>query len=117
MNLYSEDLMYEFRARDLTQTAALKQVADHAVKDISSTYGWDTDIRITIEPEAKDKHLFSVTMTVIGLKQPVIVRKAGKNPLAVLRRVRKIALRQIHRLTERNVSHRKITNRIPFIAA
>ncbi len=43
MDLYSHDLMYKFHAKDLTQTEALKQYADHTVKEIKSTYGWDTN--------------------------------------------------------------------------
>jgi ribosome-associated translation inhibitor RaiA len=107
MDLFSQDLMYEFHARDLTQTEALKQCADHAVKEIKSTYGWDTDVQINIEPEAKDKHLFSVSMSVFGLNEPVIVKKDGKQVLSVLRKVRKAVMRQIHRLSEKRVSHRR----------
>lgn len=107
MDLYSHDLMYEFHARDLTQTEALKQYADHAVKEIKSTYGWDTDVQIYIEPESKDKHLFSVSMSVFGLSEPVFVKKDGKQVMSVLRKVRKAVMRQIHRLTERRISHRR----------
>lgn len=107
MELYSQELMYEFHARDLTQTEALKQYADHAVKEIKSTYGWDTDVQINIEPEAKNKHLFSVSMSVFGLGEPVVVKKDGKQVLAVLRKVRKAVMRQIHRLSEKRVSYRK----------
>lgn len=107
MDLFSQDLMYEFHTRDLTQTEALKQYADHAVREIKSTYGWDTDVQINIEPEAKDKHLFSVSMSVFGLSEPVIIKKDGKQVLSVLRKVRKAVMRQIHRISERRVSHRK----------
>lgn len=107
MELFSQDLMYEFHVRDLTQTEALKQYADHAVKEIKSTYGWDTDVQINIEPEAKDKHLFSVSMSVFGLSEPVIIKKDGKQVLSVLRKVRKAVMRQIHRLSEKRVSHRR----------
>lgn len=107
MELYSQELMYEFHARELTQTEALKQYADHAVKEIKSTYGWDTDIQINIEPEAKDKHLFSVSMSVFGLGEPIVVKKDGKHVMAVLRKVRKAVMRQIHRLNERRISYRR----------
>lgn len=107
MQLYCHQLMYEFYARELTQAEALKQYADHAVKEIKSTYSWDTDIQINIEPEAKDKHLFSVSMSVFGLGEPIIVKKDGKHVMAVLRKVRKAVMRQIHRLTERRISYRR----------
>ncbi len=107
MDLFSQDLMYEFHARDLTQTETLKQYADHAVKEIKSTYGWDTDVQINIEPEAKDKHLFSVSMSVFGLSEPVVVKKDGKQVMSVLRKVRKAVMRQIHRLNEKKVSYRR----------
>ncbi len=102
-----EKLMYEFQARDLSQTEALKQFADHAVKEIKTTYGWDTDVQIRIEPEAKDKHLYAVTMAVFGLGEPVVVQKAGKQVLPVLRKVRKSVLRRIHRLGDRKRSQRR----------
>lgn len=107
MELYSQELMYEFHARELTQTEALKQYADHAVKEIKSTYSWDTDIQINIEPEAKDKHLFSVSMSVFGLGEPIVIKKDGKHVMAVLRKVRKAVMRQIHRLNERRISYRR----------
>jgi len=107
MDLFSQDLMYEFHAKELSQTDALKQYADHAVKEIKSTYGWDTDVHISIEPEAKDKHLFSVSMSVFGLGEPVVVKKDGKQVMSILRKVRKAVMRQIRRLTEKRVSERR----------
>ncbi|HWU43160.1 MAG TPA: HPF/RaiA family ribosome-associated protein [Bdellovibrio sp.] len=107
MDLFSQDLMYEFHAKELTQTEALKQYADHAVKEIKTTYGWDTDVQINIEPEAKNKHLFSVSMSVLGLGEPVVVKKDGKQVMSILRKVRKAVMRQIRRLTEKRVSDRR----------
>jgi hypothetical protein len=107
MDLYSQELMYEFHAKDLTQTEALKQYADHAVKEIKSTYGWDTEVQVNIEPEAISKHLFSVSMSVLGLAEPIVVKKTGKQVLSVLRKVRKAVMRRIHRLTEKRVRSRK----------
>lgn len=107
MDLYNEQLMYEFHAKDLSQTEALKQYANHAVKEIKSTYGWDTDVHVTIEPEVKDKHLFSVTMSVFGLSEPVVAKKGGKHVLSVLRKVRKTVMRQIHKLNARKISYRR----------
>lgn len=114
MDLYNEQLMYEFHAKDLSQTDALKQYADHAVKEIKSTYSWDTDVQVTIEPEAKDKHLFSVSMSVFGLGEPIVVKKEGKHILSILRKVRKTVMRQIHRLSERKVSYRRKTFLKPY---
>lgn len=109
MDLFNQRLMYEFHARELLQTDALKQYADHAVKEIKSNYGWDTDIQINIEPEVKDKKLFSVSMSVFGLDEPIVVKKIGKHVLAVLRKVRKTVVRQIHRVNEKRVRQRKST--------
>jgi hypothetical protein len=106
-DLHSNELMYDFHVKDLSQTESIKQVADHAVKEIKSTYGWDTDVQVNIEPQAKDKHLFSVSMRVFGLSDPVVVRKDGKHVLNVLRKVRKAVMRQIHRLSKRSVNQRK----------
>lgn len=107
MELFNQQFMYEFHAKDLSQTEPLKQYADHAVKEIKSTYGWDTDVQINIEPEAKDKHLFSVSMSVFGLSQPIVVKKDGKDVMATLRKVRKAVVRQIHRLCKKKVSGRR----------
>ena len=109
MELHTEELMYEFHAKDLSQPEALKQYADHAVKDIKSTYGWDTYVQINIEPKVKDKHLFSVSMSVFGLSEPVVVKKDGKHVMSIMRKVRKAVMRQIHRISERRVSYRRKT--------
>ena len=105
--LQNNELMYEFHAKDLSHPEALRQYADHAVKEIKSNFGWDTHVQIKIEPEVKDKHLFSVSMSVFGLDEAVVVQKNGKNVLSVLRKVRKAVMRQIHRITERKVSDRR----------
>ena len=107
MNFVNPELMYEFHAKDLTQTEALKKYADSVVKEIKSTSGWDTDIHVNIESTVKDKHLFTVAMSVFGLAQPIVVKKDGKQVMAVLRKVRKAVLRQIHRLNGKKVSLRR----------
>ena len=107
MDFINPELMYEFHIKELSQVDALKQYADHAVAEIKSATGWDSHIHINIEPEAKNKHLFVVSMSVFGLGEPIIVKKSGKNVLAILKKVRKTVLRQAHRLSEKRVSHRR----------
>ena len=102
-----QELMYEFHTKELTPNDALKQYADHTVEEIKSTYGWDTDVQINIEPAVKDKKLFSVSMNVFGPGQHIVIRKSGKHIMAVLRKVRKTIMRQIHKINEKRVSHRK----------
>lgn len=114
MDLFNQELMYEFHVKDLLHVDALKQYADHMVKEIKSTVGWDTDVQINIEPEAKDKHLFMVSMSVFGLGKPIVVRKDGKHPLAILRKVRKTVLRQIRQLNEKRISRRKYREQRQF---
>ncbi|MGZ3745057.1 MAG: hypothetical protein ACXVBQ_14435 [Pseudobdellovibrionaceae bacterium] len=99
--------MSEFHAKDIIQTEALKQYTDHAVKEIQSTYGWDTEVQVKIEPEAKDKNLFYVSMSVFGLSEPIIIKKDGKHLMATLRKVRKAVMRQIHRLNQKRHSTRR----------
>lgn len=107
MNLNSRDLMYELHTKELSHTETLKQYTDHVVKEIKLTYGWDTDIHINIEPKVKDKHIFSVSMTVYGLGQPIIVKKDGKHVLPILRKVKKAVIRQIHRLSTKRIARRR----------
>ena len=107
MKLHTDELMYEFHAKDTSHTEALKRYTDHAVKEIKSNFGWDTYIQVNIEPEAKDKHLFSVSMSVFGLQQPIVVKKAGKHVLSILRKVRKTVMRRIIRLSERKINYRR----------
>ncbi len=107
MDIFSEELMYEFHVKELGQTEALKHYADHVVKQIKTTAGWDTDVHVSIEPQARDKRLVLVSMNVFGLSEPIVVTKEGKHVLAVLRKVRKTVLRQIHRLAQRQIVQRR----------
>lgn len=107
MSNLNPELMYEFHAKELSQVDALKQYADHIVKEIKSTTGWDTDIHITIEPTVKDKQLFCVSMNVFGIGQPIVVKKDGKNVMAVLKKVRRAVLRQIHRTNGKKICLRR----------
>lgn len=107
MSNLNPELMYEFHVKELSQVEALKQYSDHVVKEIKSTTGWDTDVHINIEPTAKDKHLFCVSMNIFGLGHPIVVKKDGKNVMAVLRKVRKTVLRQIHRTNGKKICLRR----------
>lgn len=107
MSFSNQELMYEFQAKDLTQTEAIKQYTDHIVKEIKSQASWDTDVQVHIESEAKDKHLFSVSLSVHGLGEPVVICKEGKNVLAVLRKVRKGILRQVRGLGKKRITDRR----------
>lgn len=107
----SANLMYEFFARDVGHTDALRQVADHAVKEIKAAAGWDADVQVHIEPEARDKKLFAVCISVFGFGDSVIVRKVGKNTLAVFRKVKKSVLRKIHQLGDQRVARRRASLR------
>lgn len=117
MDLYNQELMYEFHAKELTHTESLRQYADHAVKEIKTKYGWDTEIEINIEPLVKDKNLFQVAMAVFGLSKPIVIKKDGKQVMSVLRKVRKSVMRKIHQLNEKRISKRKkyfITKELPL---
>lgn len=107
MKFHQAELMYEFHVKGLAETDALKQLADHAVKEIKATTDWDTEVQITVEPEVKDKGIFTVSMTVFGLQEPITVKKDGKNVLSVFRKVKKTALRQIHRMNEKRITIRR----------
>jgi len=109
MAQFDQNLMYEFHAGGLTNTDAIRMYADHAVREIKMAVGWDADIQVHIEPEAKDKHLFAVSMGVFGLGDSIVIRKQGKQVLAVLRKVRKTVLRQIHKLNEKRIDSRRKT--------
>jgi ribosome-associated translation inhibitor RaiA len=109
MAQFDQNLMYEFYAGGLENTDAIRIYANHAVREIKATIGSDADIQVHIEPEAKDKHLFSVSMSIFGLGDSIVVRKQGKHVLAVLRKVRKAVLRQIHKLNEKRVDAKRKT--------
>lgn len=107
MSLYNGDLMYEFQAKDLGQTESIRQYTDHMVKEIKVVSGWDADVHVHLEPVAKDKRLFSVSMSVYGLGEPIVVRKEGKNVMTVLRKVRRAIMRQVYRVKKKEVSFRR----------
>lgn len=107
MDLFNQELMYEFHAKELTQTEALKQYADHTVREIKSALSWEADVQVSIEPVAKDKRLYSVSIGVFGFGNSIVVKKDGKRVLAVLRKVRRAVLRQIRKSNRRRLSHRR----------
>ncbi len=109
MGTFNPELMYELQAKDFNQTEALKPIADHAVKEIKSAAGWDTDVQVHVEPQAKDKGLYSVSISVFGLGEPVIAKKEGKNVIAVFRKVRKSVLRRIHQMSDQRIAARRRT--------
>ncbi len=107
MDFYQSELTYEVQTNEFKQTEALKQYCAHAVKEIKSTYGWDTEVQISILPSGQSSDEFSVTMKVFGLGEPVIAKKSGKQVMAQLRKVRKAVMRQIHRMSERKACYRR----------
>ncbi|MGE0762558.1 MAG: hypothetical protein AB7N80_04705 [Bdellovibrionales bacterium] len=99
--------MSEFHVKELMFTEALKEYADRTIEEIKAETGDRADVQIHIEPEAKDKGLFWVSMSVFGLKKPIIVKKDGKQIMAVFRKVRKTVLKQIHELSNKKIHKRK----------
>lgn len=98
---------YELQLKDIPYTEALKQIADHVVKEIHSTAGDEVDVQIHVEPEVKDKQIYSVSLNVYGPYEPISVRKEGKNIFSLLRKVRKTVLRRLHKATDRRLSWRR----------
>ena len=107
MDLFSEELMYQFQVKDLGAKEALRQFADHLVKQIKAEAGWDTDVHLSIQPGVKGDQLYSVSLSVFGLSDPIVVRKQGRHVLNVMRKVRKAGLRQIHRLVQKKIVQRR----------
>ena len=107
MKLAQREHMYEFHVKGVSATETLKQLANHAVKEIKSTTELDTEVQITVEPESKNKRLFVVSMSVFGFQEPVVVKKGGRNVLAVFRKVKKTAIRQIFKMNERKIKNRR----------
>ena len=117
MDLYNQELMYVFHAKELSHPETFRQYTDNAVKEIKLKYGWDTEVEVNIEPLVKDKNLFRVAMSVFGLTEPIVIKKDGKQVMSVLRKVRKAVMRKIHQLNEKKVTKRKkylITKELPL---
>lgn len=107
MRSSSQEVFYEFQARNFERAEIFRQFSDQAVKEIKSTAGWDADVQVKIEPEAGDGSCYAVSMSVFGLGEPVVVKRGGKSVMAVFRKVKKAVLRQIHRMTEREQGYRR----------
>ena len=58
MELHSEELMYEFHAKDLSQPEALKQYADHAVRKSNLRMVGILTFRSILSPKLKTSIYF-----------------------------------------------------------
>jgi hypothetical protein len=106
MSVYRQEFAYGFQAKNLVNIEPLKKVMDRTVREIQSLIGKEADVQVSIESEVKNKKLFSVSMSVFGLRQPIVVKRTGKQVLSVIKEVRKVALRQIHKFGERRLTRR-----------
>ncbi len=98
---------YGFHVKDLPHSNSLKSSADEIVRDIKRFSKQATDVHIHIEPEVKDKHIYSVTLSVHGLGETVVVKKSGKDLLSLVKKVKRATMRQLHRLSDKTVSFRR----------
>ncbi len=107
MKSLSQNLIYDFNAKNMAHADTFRLFSDQAVKEIKSTLGWETDVQVSIEPETGDCSSYAVSMAVFGLREPVVVKKGGRSVMAVLRKVRKAVLRRIHRMNEKRTDYRR----------
>jgi hypothetical protein len=107
--------MYEFRVKDYGREEHLKLMADHAVREIKETAGWDADVQVNIEPEARSRGVYAVSISVFALGDQITVKKRGRHVHAVFKKARKAALRRIHQISDqRTTFRRKTLVREPF---
>lgn len=107
MELINQDLMYVFRSKNIDHTDSLKNLANSAVRKIKSSFGWDTEVEVSIEPEMQDGQLFTVSVSVYGVGDPVVVRKHGKNLFSIFKKVNKTVLKQLQRQARKQLSFRR----------
>lgn len=107
MAFSNSEMMYEFDVKASAHSEALRQFADHTVREIKTLAGWDADVRVTVEPNRIVKGHFAVSMSVFGLDHSVFVRKEGRNLIAVFRKVRNAVLRSVQRQSKRRMAKRR----------
>ncbi len=116
---YSEtNFMYELYLKSIRNPSALRSYVDPIVREVKQAAGPDADVHVSIEPECKDKRLYQVSIQVIGLSAPIVVKRVAKKPLSALRRARKAILRKLHQRTSRRLTlQRRRTGPHPLAAS
>jgi len=115
MKNLNQELNYDFHAKNFSQAKTLRQFSDHVVREIRSIAGRETDIQVNIEAEAGDGCSYAVSLSVFGLRDPVVVKKGGRSVMSVLRKAKKAVLRRIHQMNEKRFDHhRKLHFREPL---
>ena len=107
MDVFNSDLSYELQLKGLEVKEGVKKQASQIVRDIKRWVGGHVDVKVTIEPEATRKRLFSVAVAVDGVEEPVTIKKRGKNIVSILKKVKRIALRKLTQKQSKRVRGRR----------
>ncbi|MEZ4873280.1 MAG: hypothetical protein R2827_13760 [Bdellovibrionales bacterium] len=102
MNTKIDSMMYELYVKDISENQVIKQAANHTVKEIQAEVSTEADVHISVEPEPKGRKNINVTLSVFGFRDPIVVKKRGRNILSVFKKVKKTALRRIRSLKRKN---------------
>lgn len=84
---------YQFSAKGLRSPSGFKKHVDHAVSEILEALGNETDLHVHIEPEAKSRGLFTLTMSADVSGEPVTIKKTGRHIHALLKKSKKVLIK------------------------
>lgn len=102
MELVSSNLFYEYHAKEHAQR--FRNYTDAAVKDIKRQIGNEPDVQVSIEEEERRKGLFSVSISISGMREPLFVKKVGKNVVHLIKKVKKLILKKVRAIQRRKLN-------------
>lgn len=115
MEFMNPELFYEFRAKKYAHR--FRSYADDAVKEIKRQVGNEPGIQVSIKEEDRLKGVFSVSMTVNGMGEPVFVRKAGRNVIQLIKKTKKLLLSRLRQFKNDNFNQNEIRKTKELIAS
>ena len=115
MELISPELYYEYHAKEFADR--FRRYSDDAVRDLRRCIGTEPDIQVTIEEETRNKGLFSVSMMISGMGEPLVVKKVGKNVIQLIKKVKKLLLNKVRALQQRRIDRRQLREQKELVAS
>lgn len=103
MSFATMEPFYEYSTKGLRNPEGFKQQVDRAVREIIEVIGSDADVQVHVEPEAKDKGLYTLSISADVLGRPVTVKKTGKRVYTLLKQAKKTLIRLFRRSFVRKI--------------
>lgn len=100
--------MYSLFFKKVRPSGKLKKEAERVANEILEATPEQADVQISVRRTQDPSRSFQVSLVVRGLRRPIVITRVGHGVFNLLRQVEKLALRELKRLKEKQITATRV---------